>query len=312
MTTSHSPASVWSGRVDDEDPTDAKRLFQLVDANANQGVIGFACDTGVQRNQGRPGAALGPARIRQALGNLAATRAMATFADLGTVSVTGDALEAGQQLLGEYVGNALVNGMERIVVLGGGHETAYGSYLGLRTAFPQQSIGIINLDAHFDLRAPGAGGASSGTPFYQIRNDEPTLFDYLCLGVAEESNTSTLFERAARWQTGTVTDHALIADPHCADGLIDRLASRCDLVYLTIDMDVLPHYQAPGVSAPAPRGVPLVIIEHLINQTLVACHRHGTPIPVADIVEVCPPLDQDDATAKTAALFCRRLLMPSF
>ncbi|MEN7343642.1 MAG: formimidoylglutamase [Pseudomonadota bacterium] len=312
MSASFLPANQWTGRSDNEDGERARRLHQLVVDKANQALIGFACDAGVSRNQGRPGAALAPNSIRHAMANMAATSAMEPFVDLGDISVKEDALESGQQLLGDHIGRALANGMERIVVLGGGHETAYGSYLGLRTVYPDHCIGIINLDAHFDLRAPGERGPSSGTPFHQIRQHKPTLFDYLCLGVAEEANTVALFERAARWQTGTVSDHALIADPHIADGLIDRLASRCDIVYLTIDMDVLPHYQAPGVSAPAPRGVPLTIIEHLVNQTLVACRRHGTPMPVADIVEVSPPLDQDDVTAKTAALLCRRLLMPAF
>ena len=312
MTVEHTMPNSWNGRVDHEDGERARRLHHLVDDKANQALIGFACDIGVSRNHGRPGAALAPTSIRQAMGNLAATESMERFADLGDISVTGDTLELGQQMLGEHIGNALAGGMERVVVLGGGHETAYGSYLGLRAVYPEKCIGIVNLDAHFDLRAPGDAGPSSGTPFYQIRQHNPVLFDYLCLGVAEESNTTALFERAARWQTGMVTDHALIADPHIADGLIDRLAARCDLVYLTIDIDVLPHYQAPGVSAPATRGVPLETIEHLVNQTLAACRRHGTPVPVADIVEVSPPWDQDSATARTAATLCRRLLMPAY
>ena len=60
------------------------------------------------------------------------------------------------------------------VVLGGGHEVAFGTYLGLarisRSAHPGDRIGILNLDAHFDLR-PGPV-PSSGTPFRQIAEHE--------------------------------------------------------------------------------------------------------------------------------------------
>ena len=52
------------------------------------------------------------------------------------------------------------------VVLGGGHETAYGSHLGLG---PRPRLGVLNLDAHFDLRE--AERPTSGTPFRQIAAD---------------------------------------------------------------------------------------------------------------------------------------------
>src|ERR687884_322191 len=48
-------------------------------------------------------------------------------------------------------------------VLVGGHETAYGHYLGyVRAGRP---VGIINLDAHLDLRPVEGGRGNSGTPF---------------------------------------------------------------------------------------------------------------------------------------------------
>lgn len=35
---------------------------------------------------------------------------------------------------------------------GGGHETAFAHGAGVLDAFPQAKVGIINLDAHLDLR----------------------------------------------------------------------------------------------------------------------------------------------------------------
>ncbi|MDM7255709.1 MAG: formimidoylglutamase, partial [Paracoccus sp. (in: a-proteobacteria)] len=226
------------------------------------------------------------------------------FADLGDVVVAGDALEAGQAEAAARICNAL-SSHDRVIVLGGGHETAFASWSGLRKAAPGARIGIVNIDAHLDLRLPGAAGASSGTAFTQIRQAEPDRFDYLALGIATEGNTQALFTRASDWGTRIVSDHALLSDPMAADAEIAALIARNDLVYLTLDLDVLPHWQAPGVSAPAARGLPLAVVEHLIAQVRQA----GPKLRLADVVELCPPQDRDAMTAKTAAYLVRHLML---
>ena len=62
---------------------------------------------------------------------------------------------------------------------------------------PLANIGIINLDAHFDLRQDQY--ATSGTPFRQIAEhldikEQP--FHYLCIGISQFSNTASLYEQA--------------------------------------------------------------------------------------------------------------------
>lgn len=269
-------------------------------------MLGFACDAGVSRNQGRVGAAEGPASIRRALANLAAPKQPTTFTDLGDIVVTDDELETAQDLLAKTVAEAL-DQHQRLIVLGGGHETALGSYRGLKIAAPAAKIGIINLDAHLDLRTPGPRGGSSGTPFFQIQSEAPTSFDYLCIGVAQESNTQALFDRAADWGVTTVTDRAIAENQRAADPHIDAIVARSDLIYLTIDLDVLPHYQAPGVSAPATRGVALTVIEDIVNRIVTTCG--DDQLRLADVVECAPRYDRDFATARTAACLVRQLLL---
>jgi formiminoglutamase len=307
MPVTHIPPQPWTGRDDSEDGEKAKRLWQFAGDSGSRALLGFASEAGVARNKGRVGARQGPQALRKALSGFAAPANAQPFADLGTVDVEGDDLEAGQAMLGEHVANALAR-HDRVIVLGGGHETAYGSYLGLREHFAGQHIGIINLDAHLDLRTPGAAGPSSGTPFNQMRQADPDGFDYLCLGLAEESNTIALMERAADWGVRIVTDHDLIADKGAADGEIQAIAARSDILYLTIDIDLLPHYQAPGVSAPAARGVPLSTVEHLVGSVMAAADSHGCALPLADIAELSPPHDRDGMTARSAALLVRRVL----
>lgn len=298
----------WTGRSDPEDGGGAIRLHHLVSDAASRAIIGFASEAGVIRNKGRAGAKEGPAALRKALANMAAPEGAQHFVDLGDIEVTGDDLEAGQSMLAETISEALST-HDRLVILGGGHETAYGSFCGLKKAYPGKRIGIINLDAHLDLRLPGENGPSSGTPFAQIRALDEENFDYLCLGVAEESNTMALMNRARGWGVQIVSDHALIADRHSADEAIKALVGRNEITYLTIDLDVLPHCQAPGVSAPAARGVPLSTIEYLVSEVLRVCDKSECDFPLADIVEASPPHDQQNITARTAALIIRKLLV---
>ena len=305
MSVTRTQAPEWTGRMDPEDGLDAIRLHQLVKPDAKRAVIGFACDAGVKRNKGRVGARDGPAALRQALANLAAPQNALAFSDLGDVAVTGDALEAGQDTLANAIADAL-SLHDRLVVFGGGHETAFASYQGLRKRYPDARIGILNLDAHLDLRLPGEAGGSSGTPFAQIRALDPERFDYLCVGYAEEANTQALLKRAQDWGVGLVRDHDLIADPLAANRAISELIARNDRVYLTIDIDVLSHCQAPGVSAPAARGVSLSTIEQIVGFVIA---KAGDRLALADLVELCPAYDQDGVTAKTAAVLARRLLM---
>lgn len=302
------PPFIWTGRDDQEDGPTARRVYHCHAQSGRHAVIGFASDEGVSRNQGRIGAAEGPNAIRSALSNLPVPADFPSFTDKGDISVIDGDMEDAQQRLGQTISAAL-SSHDRVLVLGGGHETAFGSYLGLRASHPTDRIGIVNFDAHLDIRNIGANGPSSGTPFNQIRAREGAIFDYLCIGVAEEANTQALFERAEDWGVRMVSDHAVSADMTIALAEIDALIDRNDVLYLTIDLDVLPHFQAPGVSAPAVRGVSFQILEKLVGHCLDQVHRQDCTLPVCDIVELSPPHDIQGMTAKTAGLLARQLLL---
>jgi len=300
--------SLWTGRVDPDEGPRALRWHQRVAplaAGAGPGIalLGFACDVGVSRNQGRPGAAGGPAALRRALANLAWHGERPAW-DAGDVVAEGEELETAQGELGSAVARLLGDGHLPVVV-GGGHETAFGSFLGLaewaarRPAGPHGApvLGVVNLDAHFDLRA---GRASSGTPFRQIAEScthRGWPFRYLCLGVDESSNTLALFDTAARlgarWRR----------DRDCTPSRLDEARAELgaflatvESVQLTIDLDVLPAAVAPGVSAPAARGVPLEVVEALVDVVLAS-----GKLRLAEVAELSPPNDLDGRTAKVAA-----------
>ncbi|WP_430334351.1 formimidoylglutamase [Rhodococcus sp. ACT016] len=300
----------WSGRTDGTGP-EHLRWHQAVTpyrpgAGTGTVLIGFASDEGVRRNKGRQGASAGPDALRKALSSMALENET-TLSDAGTVAVTGDGLEAGQEALGAAVTTALDSG-RLPVVLGGGHEVAYGTYLGvagsqLRQQHPR--LGILNLDAHFDLRSDVV--PSSGTPFRQIAEAEEsagTSHRYDVIGISQPSNTNTLFETAHRLGVRYLLDeHCGVADRDRVDEFVTDFLDDVDIVYLTIDLDVLPAAVAPGVSAPAAYGVPLEIIQRVCDQVSVS-----GKLAVVDVAELNPSIDVDNRTARTAARLIHRIV----
>ncbi|VVE11054.1 formimidoylglutamase [Pandoraea iniqua] len=308
--------NVWQGRSDANERGDTRRLFnvvQVIDGPAQAAIsgapvlLGFACDAGVKRNQGRVGAVDGPQAIRRALANLPAHE-IERFYDAGDVSCEGDALEAAQQALAAAVRQQL-DAAAHPVVLGGGHEIAWATWQGLRAHLDARGdrgrVLILNLDAHFDLRTARPG--TSGTPFDQIAQATEHAglpFDYACLGVSRLSNTASLFERARELGVTFVEDTDM-QDRHLDARLaqIDALIADVDHVYLTIDLDVLPAPVMPGVSAPAAYGVPITVVEAIATHV-----RRSGKLRVADLAEYNPHFDPQGSGARVAARLAYRLL----
>ncbi|WP_119156497.1 formimidoylglutamase [Caldimonas tepidiphila] len=313
--------SRWSGRVDADEGEAGRRWHQQVRAldttqppSPGVALLGFACDAGVARNQGRPGARDGPAALRAMLANLPLRRCRSIF-DAGDVvceaGPDGTAgLEDAQQEYAQAVEDLLAHGLLPLG-LGGGHEIAFGSFQGLARHLAAAlghdrppHIGIVNLDAHFDLRA--GERPSSGTPFRQIAEDCAARgwpFRYCCLGVSDFANTEALFERARRLGVTWRRDEDM--GPLALDAtlsVLDAFVAGVEHVYLTICLDVLPAALAPGVSAPAARGVGLDVIEPLLDR-VAASGR----LRLADIAELNPHLDLDGRTARVAARLLGRV-----
>ena len=161
----------WTGRFDGEEES-YHRIFQRVKTetdyetiNPNDFVLhGFAVDEGVKRNKGRVGAEEAPNIIRKNISNFPVVNSKFSLRDFGNIKCDNNDLESAQNLLAEKVSKALLK-QGKSVVLGGGHEVTFAHYSGIKKAFPNQKIGIINFDAHFDNREPENGLATSGTGF---------------------------------------------------------------------------------------------------------------------------------------------------
>lgn len=291
----------WQGRHDG-DGEQHLRIHQVVNTqqHAAYALIGFSSDEGVKRNKGRLGAADAPDMIRAQLANLPVHEPV-TIADLGTVVCDHGRLEQAQAELADHVERSLKQGMKPIV-LGGGHEVAFGSFSGLfqylQQHEPDKKIGIINFDAHFDLRE--AEQVTSGTPFLnaaRLSAQHQQPFNYLCIGVAKHANTKALFDTADRLNCSYIHDYELQLQN--VEFLIEKITAftgKVDYLYITVDLDVFSASIAPGVSAPAVKGIDLSVFDPLLEAI-----KETGKIKVFDVAECNPRFDLDSRTAKLAA-----------
>ncbi|AIF53953.1 formimidoylglutamase [Pelosinus sp. UFO1] len=306
--------TIWRGRIDSKENYDAFRWHQWIkpldlrqpigEFTGKMGfaLLGFCCDEGIIRNNGRKGASSGPEGIRSELSNLPCSfSSEVSLFDAGNITCTDGELMKSQVALEQAVFRLRQAGLFPLVI-GGGHETALGHFRGqadfLRQNDGKCELGILNFDSHFDLR-PFVGGGNSGTMFSQIADDANQwreMFHYFCLGIQRSSNTLELFKTAQ--QLGV--DYLLAGDIFTNNDelIIEKLDYFMQLVphlYVTVCADVFASSFAPGVSAPQPLGLhPEIVLKYLK-------HILRTKKVVGfDIAEVSPRFDHDRATASLA------------
>ena len=284
----------YTGRIDSDRK---ERFHQVVQSYTNETksdvIVGFMSDEGVKRNKGRVGAKEAPTKIRERMSSMAY---MNDVYDIGSIEGTED-LEASQQQLGNVVSKLLQND-NFTVILGGGHETVYGHYLGVRDAFKEEKIAVLNLDAHFDLRKERK---SSGTMFYEMLSEDDNI-DYYVIGIQQLGNTLTLFETADEFGVKYWT----IDEIRKNESLLDTIKSELenyDHVFMTLCMDSIQEGVAPGTSAPSPNGFTAEEVVSTVKQ-------FGTlnNLTSFDVSEVSPPLDINERTSSLAAVIVLTLL----
>ncbi len=311
--------NTWKGRTDHPDDLLAHRWHQKVQCihlesnplpelktlQKGTAILGYCCDAGVVRNEGRAGAKEGPAAIRQAMASLANHfEESHILIDAGDVVCENNSMENAQETLSDLVCKIL-NQEYFPFLLGGGHDMAYGHFMGLvnflrKKNNPLPKIGIINFDAHFDLREPTVQ-PNSGTPFFQIHEYCEQLkipFRYMCLGIQPCSNTKRLFDTAQKTHTVFITAEKM--NIHRFDMIAEKINAflkEADYCYVTIDMDGFAAAHAPGVSAPAHSGY----LPDIVFACLNLLKQSGKIISM-DIAETNPRFDIDNRTARLAAV----------
>ena len=257
---------------------------------------------------GRRGAKEGPAGVRRGFLtcltyepgldiDLATSRGIA---DVGDVDVLHTNVEGTWDRVSAIVA-ALVGTGTPLVCIGGDHGLAFPILRGVSQALAGRRIGVISVDAHFDVRISHHGEPSSGVPFRWIMDRHPEAFsgrNLVEFGLAGWLNTKVyhdyLVEQGARLVTlrelrrrdwDTVVQEAF---DHAADGT--------DAIWMTFDIDAIEGSTATATNVPAIGGLSPFQAQDLVH----AFAQHPKAVGL-DIMEVSPPLSPTGLTERQAA-----------
>jgi formiminoglutamase len=274
------------------------------------GLMGYSGEEGVRRNQGRLGTGEGPAAIRKVLGTLAYhLPENLPILDYGDIFTWEGDLEASHQTITELT-YQLLKSNHFPVWLGGGHDLAFAHGSGV-LQFAQENgkkLGIVNLDAHFDLRPLVDGKGHSGSPFYQLASNYPSQFNYLALGIQRAANPKSLFQAAEKLNTKfLVMEDFRLQRWEYIEEQISWFLDQVDALYLSVDLDGFSSAFAPGVSAPSPMGFDPEVAFKVFDLL-----GKSKKLISLDVVELNPAYDQDQATARLAARCVEYVLRKNF
>ncbi|HEU4951502.1 MAG TPA: formimidoylglutamase [Holophagaceae bacterium] len=262
-------------------------------------LLGLCNDVGVVANGGRPGAAEGPAAFRAAFGALPVRVLQGRrLVDAGDIPASAP-YEAFLEGAEAAVATAVRAGALPLVV-GGGHDSAYGIYRGVAATGP---AAVLAVDAHLDVRP--TQGPNSGNPFFRMLEaglrgpDLAQVGLVRCVNAADQETWLRLKGASLHFLEPGREAQALDA----AKGALEAFTARGRRIHATVDLDAIRAADAPGVSALNPWG--------LDARTVLAIARACGACPALrafDLMELAPALDRDGQTAKLAAFLAAAFL----
>ncbi|HEU0310123.1 MAG TPA: arginase family protein [Sphingomicrobium sp.] len=161
---------------------------------------------------------------------------------------------------------------------------------------PLDKIGLITLDAHFDMRDTSAG-LGNGNPVQALREDGLPGRNIAQIGLAPFANSAEMHRNAIDGGHLIVT----IGQVH-RDGIAQAISTALDhvghaqAIMVDCDIDVIDRGQMPGAPGARPGG--------LRSHDFFAAVRMLAAEPkvrLIDLTEWDPPLDSTDLSALTAA-----------
>jgi formiminoglutamase len=188
------------------------------------------------------------------------------------------------------------------VLLGGNNAVTRPGVHGLDPSL--KKVGLLTLDAHFDLRDTDLG-LNNGNPIQALLDDGLPGAQISQIGLAPFANTRKAHGKAGR---AGITVHTLGAcREHGVVSLvlreIERLARSCERVYIDFDIDVIDRAQMPAAPGARPGGISAN--EFFAATRAALAHPK---VRVVDLAEFDPSLDVSDIGALTAARWFAEVL----
>lgn len=244
---------------------------------------------------------LAPAAVRQVLRRFS-TYDIETDSDVRSLAVNdfGDLPLAETKLedafvpIRDQVRQALQQN-DAVVLLGGDNGITRPGLHGLGDKLDE--IGLVTLDAHFDLRDTG-NGLSNGNPVRALLEDGLPGNHIVQLGILGFANSQAYAQVARDAGIFVVTVDTLRAQgiERAVNEALDYLASRVKAIYFDLDIDVLDRAFAPACPGARPGGLQ----PWEVRRAAWLCGRHPL-VKAMDLVEVDPEQDLAGITVMNAA-----------
>src|SRR6185295_11976762 len=214
-------------------------------------------------------------------------------ADHGNVELPGTTIEDATPAIREAV-TASTRAHALTLLVGGNNAITRPAVLGLGGSL--EEIGLITLDAHFDMRDLDQG-LSNGNPVRALVEDGLPGANIAQVGLAPFANSRAMHEDAIAAGNLVIT----IGDVR-AQGIAQAIqhalhhVAHCDALVIDCDIDVVDRAQMPGAPGARPGGM-------AAHDFFWAVRRLASDprVRVIDLTEWDPSLDSTDLSALTAA-----------
>ena len=245
------------------------------------------------------GCDLAPALLRQTLQRIGrydveTGRELSTqITDRGDVEIAGLSIAEATGPISEAVRYSAALHQLTLLVGGNNAVTRPGVHgLGL----PLEKVGLITLDAHFDMRDTH-GGLSNGNPVRALIEDGLPGANIAQIGLASFANSRKMHDdaKAAGNLLVTISEVRRLGIALAVDRALDRLG-QCEAIAVDCDIDVIDRSQFPAAPGGRPGG--MAAHDFFAGVRRLAAEPR---VRLIDLTEWDPPLDSSDLSALTAA-----------
>ncbi len=275
-------------------------LIVTADTPAPVGLVGVPLGVGSVT----PGRCdLAPALLRATLGRIGrfsveTVREIETrVADHGDVDLAGLSIEGAFDPIRSAIASC-VRQHDLTMMIGGNNAITRPGVHGLADALGLRldQVGLITLDAHFDLRETN-DGLSNGNPVRALIEDGLPGGNISQNGLAPFANSAAMFHDAdaAGIDVTTVSDCFGMGMKWIIESALDEL-DHVEAIMVDFDIDVIDRSQFPGAPGGRPGGLDSRMFFEAAS-ILCACPK----VRLIDLTEWDPPLDPSDLSALTVA-----------
>ena len=213
--------------------------------------------------------------------------------DYGDLELSALTIEEATDPIREAVGSS-AEAHALTLLVGGNNAVARPGVLGL--GLPLDKVGLITLDAHFDMRDLDEG-LSNGNPVRALIDDGLPGANIAQVGLASFANSRRMHEDTTAAGNLVVTIGEVSRGGIAA--AIDRAlahVAHCEAIVVDCDIDVIDRSQFPAAPGARPGGM-------AVDDFFAAVRRLAAEprVRLIDLTEWDPPLDPTDLSALTAA-----------